>query len=414
LLNIENVTGSGADDTITGNAVANVLLGGVGNDTLAGGLGNDTLDGGANNDTADYSASAAAATVNLGLGTATGEGSDTLQSLENVIGSALDDTLTGDTGANVLSGGDGNDTVSGGDSDDTLIGGIGTDKLAGDAGHDTLKWDGADTFDGGTGFDTLDANLSSAETIDLRNANYANLERILTGAGDDTVSLSLNEVLSGTADHQFVADLGDDSDTLILDLNGGWVVTAPDPSLGPTGVAAGISVAGLTAYTFTNGADSVTVFTNAETVQQVAALQPLFTTGIDVVDFNTTVAGSYLPGTQYDALGGNDEVTLPNDAAAAAAAGYTVGQPFSGGDGNDTINGSGLDDTADGGNNDDTLIGGSGNDTITGGKGRDSLEGQAGNDSLFTANDLKIDTLVGGSGADTEERDPNDVSSSIP
>jgi hypothetical protein len=42
--------------------------------------------------------------------------------------------------------------------------------------------------------------------------------------------------------------------------------------LGPTGVAAGISVAGLTAHSFTNGADTVTVFTNAEVVnaQQIA------------------------------------------------------------------------------------------------------------------------------------------------
>jgi len=31
-----------------------------------------------------------------------------------------------------------------------------------------------------------------------------------------------------------------------------------------TGTAAGISVAGMAAYTFTNGTDSVTVFSNAE------------------------------------------------------------------------------------------------------------------------------------------------------
>ncbi len=43
---IENLTGSGNDDTLFGNALANLLNGGAGNDLLAGGLGNDTLTGG--------------------------------------------------------------------------------------------------------------------------------------------------------------------------------------------------------------------------------------------------------------------------------------------------------------------------------------------------------------------------------
>ncbi|PIF77517.1 Ca2+-binding RTX toxin-like protein [Variovorax sp. 54] len=42
LQNIENLTGSGFNDTLTGSAVANVLDGGAGNDVLFGGAGNDT------------------------------------------------------------------------------------------------------------------------------------------------------------------------------------------------------------------------------------------------------------------------------------------------------------------------------------------------------------------------------------
>ncbi|WGT66629.1 putative Ig domain-containing protein [Variovorax paradoxus] len=42
LQNIENLTGSGFNDTLTGSAVANVLDGGAGNDALTGGAGNDT------------------------------------------------------------------------------------------------------------------------------------------------------------------------------------------------------------------------------------------------------------------------------------------------------------------------------------------------------------------------------------
>jgi hypothetical protein len=270
------VHGGDGNDTLAGGSNADTLDGGAGNDslnggssgdTLIGGLGDDLLDGGSSNDTASYAAAAGPVAADLALGTATGEGTDTLLNMENVTGSGFDDTITGNTLANVLAGGGGNDTIHGADGNDTLTGGAGTDQLFGDAGHDTLKWDAADLLDGGIGFDTLDANLSSADTIDLRGANFANLERVRTGSGKDTVTLSLNDVLSDTADNQFVADLGSSSpDTLNIDLVGGWSATAPNSTLGPTAVAAGISVSGMTAYTFTNGLDTVTVFSNAEVV----------------------------------------------------------------------------------------------------------------------------------------------------
>jgi Ca2+-binding RTX toxin-like protein len=269
--------GGGGGDTLTGGSNADTLDGGAGNDSLSGGgsgdvlksgLGNDTLDGGSSNDTADYTTAASGVTVNLTSGAATGEGTDTLLNIENVTGSGLDDAITGNSLANVLLGAGGNDILVGASGNDALTGGAGIDQLSGDAGHDTLKWDNADSFDGGLGFDTLDANLSSADTIDLRGAGFANLERILTGSGTDTVTLSLNDVLADTVDNQFVADLGSSSpDTLNIDLDGGWSATTSNPTLGPTGVAAGISVSGMAAYTFTNGTDTVTVFSNAEVVQ---------------------------------------------------------------------------------------------------------------------------------------------------
>jgi Ca2+-binding RTX toxin-like protein len=289
------INGGDGNDTLAGNSNADTLGGGAGNDslnggssadTLVGGLGDDLLDGGSGNDTVNYAAAAGAVTVNLALGTATGEGSDTLLNVENVIGSDFNDTITGNGVANVLTGGlgndtlhggdandtltgsAGNDTLHGGDANDTLTGSAGIDQLFGDGGHDTLKWDNQDSFDGGDGFDTLDANLSSADTIDLRGANFANLERIRTGSGKDIVTLSLNDVLSDTVDHQFVADLGSSSpDTLKIDTSGGWSETTPNTTLGDTGKAAGISVSGMTAHTFADGlGHTVTIFTNAEVV----------------------------------------------------------------------------------------------------------------------------------------------------
>ena len=54
---------------------------------------------------------------------------DGYASIENVIGSAYDDTLVGDASANKLEGGAGNDTFIGGAGDDRLIGGDGTDTV---------------------------------------------------------------------------------------------------------------------------------------------------------------------------------------------------------------------------------------------------------------------------------------------
>ena len=100
--------------------------------------GNDTFTGGAqvNGDTVDYSAvTGGGVNVNLGGGSATdiggsGVGTDTLNDVENAIGTAQADILTGSAGANVLTGNGGNDTLEGGDGSDTLIGGADTDTAA--------------------------------------------------------------------------------------------------------------------------------------------------------------------------------------------------------------------------------------------------------------------------------------------
>ena len=98
-------------DVLRGFGGNDLLNGGSGNDTLDGGAGADTLIGGPGADTADYSASTAAVNVNLltGLGSGGDAQGDILTGIENIIGSAQNDTLAGDSGANTLAGGAGND-----------------------------------------------------------------------------------------------------------------------------------------------------------------------------------------------------------------------------------------------------------------------------------------------------------------
>lgn len=172
----ETVYGDAGDDSLTGDAGADSLFGGTGNDQLFGGTGADKIDGGAGTDTADYSTSSAAVnvTVNASANTGGDAQGDVLSNVENLTGSAYNDTLTGDSGANALSGGAGDDKMSGlsgsdslsggeghdalygGDGTDTISGGIGQDIVSGDAGNDSLfGGDGNDMLYGGSGNDNL-------------------------------------------------------------------------------------------------------------------------------------------------------------------------------------------------------------------------------------------------------------------
>jgi hypothetical protein len=77
--------------------------------------------------------------VDLAAGTATGWGADTLTGIEDVIGSAHADLLTGDGGPNGISGGSGADEISGAAGDDVLLGDGGVDSADGGAGTDACE-----------------------------------------------------------------------------------------------------------------------------------------------------------------------------------------------------------------------------------------------------------------------------------
>ncbi|WP_116654487.1 M10 family metallopeptidase C-terminal domain-containing protein [Pelagibacterium sediminicola] len=178
LVGMADIMGTGAADTLAGKSTGNQYHGGAGNDIIRGGGGidilfgdegadqiygdagrdifvatagdgNDSYTGGGGSDTYDLSRITADVTVNLAAGTASSAqtGTDTLATIENVIGGSGNDTISGKSGANRLEGGAGNDTLSGAGGADILIGGTGDDRLDGGAGRDILT--------GGTGSDTF-------------------------------------------------------------------------------------------------------------------------------------------------------------------------------------------------------------------------------------------------------------------
>jgi Ca2+-binding RTX toxin-like protein len=140
---VENVTGGEFDDTLIGDAGTNELFGERGDDTLEGGGGDDHLRGGLGTDTVGYANASSGVTVNLSTKTATGEGTDTIEELENVTGSSFGDTLTGNGSFNRIKALGGNDLVNVRDNGgDEVSCGSGVDKAIADRHKvDTIQAD---------------------------------------------------------------------------------------------------------------------------------------------------------------------------------------------------------------------------------------------------------------------------------
>lgn len=175
--------GQGGGDTFFGGAGDDIFVGASGNDDYTGDLGVDTV---------DYSSLAEGVTVDLAAGSASTAtaGTDTLASIEAVIGTDYDDSLTGDVGDNTLVGGLGNDLLDGGAGADTLLVGAGIDTALGGAGSDVFVMDGgSNAIDGGTEVDwitfdveggtegiTLDLNIVGNGMIDATGEQTVNTD----------------------------------------------------------------------------------------------------------------------------------------------------------------------------------------------------------------------------------------------
>ena len=126
---------------------------------------------------------------------------DTLTNIEDVQGSAFDDTITGTDGDNQLIGQGGDDTINGGGGDDFIDGGTGNDTLAGGTGDDNYLFqvgDGHDTVTESGGFDTLDifGGVTIANVAFAQNGNDLAIQ--YDAAGD---SVTVKDFFSGNPDN---------------------------------------------------------------------------------------------------------------------------------------------------------------------------------------------------------------------
>lgn len=203
LINIEDVRGSAFGDTLTGSD-SGVY------ESFEGMAGNEVIDGKGGRDRASYDSSPAAINVNLATGVALDGfgGTDTLRNIEEVRGSAFNDTIVGDGKANFLEGRLGDDTLDGGAGHDFAIysnssGGVtvnlATGKASGAAGNDTLAgietvWGSAfadaltgdaasNGLRGGGGNDTIDGGAGTDAAIFVNARSTYTVSKSATGLG---------------------------------------------------------------------------------------------------------------------------------------------------------------------------------------------------------------------------------------
>jgi Ca2+-binding RTX toxin-like protein len=311
LSNIENLRGSGFNDILTGDAGANVL---------SGGLGNDILNGGAGIDTASYADATSAVTVSLAIATAQqtlGSGLDTLTGIENLVGSAFNDILTGDGSANTIEGGQGNDLIRGGGGDDTLYGG---------GNNDTVSFDDAPIG--------VTINLSQVQQVNG------------VGVGTDVLHDFQNIIGSGFDD----ALTGDANPNHIRGRDGNDAIDGAggdDILLGGSGDDILHGGGGFDVADYSDAQGAVTISL------ALTGPQNTLSAGSDTIDGVEGLTGS------------NFDDHLSGDAQ---------GNRLDGGAGNDIIDGDAGDDNLIGGDGYDTLSGGVGNDVLDGGAGLDTAD----------------------------------------
>ncbi|WP_068118429.1 M10 family metallopeptidase C-terminal domain-containing protein [Tropicimonas marinistellae] len=395
---IENLIGSNSNDTLKGNNGANTLdgadgddnlLGRGGNDILIGGLGRNRLNGEGGTDAASYENATAKVFVSLSKGgfqNTRGAGNDRLTSIENLIGSAFSDELTGNGQMNTLIGGLGNDVLNGKggrdmadysdigtgvtvdlgakgkqqtggagrdqlisierlggtEFDDMLVGDGGRNDLFGRGGDDFLQGKaGDDLLNGGAGFDVA----SYAEIKTKLNLSLASSTAQKAGKAGKDKLVSIEGLEGGSANDSLK---GDGGNNLLIGNNGN------DTLSGGKG-------------------DDILRGGRGEDVLRGDA-------GSDTADYSDIgkAVTVRLSNTGFQNTGGGDRDKLISI------------ENVTGGNGNDRLFGDKNGNILDGGRGDDSLVGGDGSDILIGGAGNDVLDAGAG----------KNERLIGGSGND--------------
>lgn len=368
-LGFDNVNGQGGKDKLFGDQDDDYLYPGPGNDRVNGGEGSDIV---------DYHYSRTGVSVDLEAGRATGEGNDTLVSIEGVGGSEFDDQLTGSETNENFGGGAGNDVISAGGDVDIIAPGPGND-----------------TVDGGDGVDLLFYFFSTAPVqINLQNGTAS-------GEGNDTFT-----GIEGTTDSTFADSVvGNDEGNLLLagpgddhvDGAGGfdfvlyWFAGQP--------MDINLASHNATGYGNDTLASIEGVWGSLISANRITgdagnnALLGGFVNDEILGGSGDDLMQGYLGDDIYDGGSGTFDGAIISGGAAGIRADLTAGTAT--GDGSDTLTGV---EALEGSPFADILIGNSAGNVIYGGAGDDELNGNGGAD--FLSGDDGSDKADGGDGND--------------
>jgi len=339
------LTGGSAGDALDGGIGNDIIIGGAGDDSVHGGDGDDLIEGGlgddylrgdAGIDTASYAhaSGGVSAQLSLGLGLATGaDGSDYLEDIENLIGSAFADTLNGSYVANVIDGGDGNDVIHGLEGNDTLNGGKGDDTIDGGADIDTMS--------GGEGNDIY--VVDSLGDVAIENANE----------GNDTIETALSYSLAGLANVENLTLTG----TAAVDGTGNALANVLTGN-----AAANMLIGGGGADTLIGGfGDDYYVVTDSSTV-----IVELAGEGNDTIRSSVSYVLGAGVSVEMMRLMGTASVDLTGNADFQTLAGNSGNNVLDSGGGGDRMKGVGGDDTYIVRSAADSIVevAGDGNDTV--------------------------------------------------
>ena len=395
-ISIESLRGSNFDDTLIGDGSNNLLQGAAGA---------DHLDGRGGADYADYRNSLVGLTVDLGNpANNTGEATDdTYVSIENIRGSAFNDTLVGNGSNNTLRGGLGADTLNGGAGSDFasysdattdifasladpasntgeafgdtyisiehLRGGNFNDTLVGDGNNNLLNGGpGADVLDGGAGFDLADyTNATAGLIVDF--ANPANN----TGEAAGDACISIEGIRGSGFDDILIAG----NALSISELRGGL---GADALIGGTGFD-------YASYRNSTAALSISLASSSSNTGEAAGDSYTSIEGLIGSDFNDTLTGDagrnwLVGGTGFDTLDGQSGIDIASYHTASSGVVADLATPANNtgdalGDVYISIEGLGgsrFDDTLTGDEGDNSLRGQGGADVLDGGAGSDTAE----------------------------------------
>jgi Ca2+-binding RTX toxin-like protein len=336
ITDIENVVGSNYDDSfITKEGVNNVIDAGEGSENDG-----DTVDYSTNNATKVVLDLNAMDGANFATATVSDNDSqDKLKDIENVIGTAGEDVISGSSDVNTIKGGASKDILDGRGDDDTIYGEDGDDTITGGTGADELYGnDGDDLFNGTVAFtgDIIDGgdDSSSGDTVD-----YSQLTGLTNG-----VTVELKE---GTTVATVEVD-GTTNDHTIQNIENIYGTNFADD--------------------ITGNSSKNTLFGN-DGVDNISG-----GAGNDIIDGGSNTGGTetLLGGVGLDTIYGGDGVDFI-DGGTEADIIY----------GDDSLNSAGMvnDDTIYGGAGEDIIYGGYGDDTLIGGADDDKLKGGAGSDT---------------------------------